>query len=399
MRDMIINNSTWEGLLLRSERIRQNKGQKEICIGLCVPSYLCKIEKGQALAPKELLVELFKRLNISYETDAEFLEKCDLEINEFFQKFLYGLEYEQITESLFAVEKRLLYSSHRISYLLMKGLTGDSSVIPALREISFGLNREQEAYYYLLEGIHSDSKEERLSFYKKANEGMRHSCFMVFLASVYLENSDYTAIHNLESRLVTTALEEGNVYSIAEYYLLNGTAYGSLDLEEMMLVYYNRAIKMCENTGWKHIQNDAYYNIGSVYLCQNRFAEAKEYLDKVEKENFMLLHKKALLSLRSGRMVEGKNILERMKPYLEAEESHVAQILYEEACMELEEDYINNPEYELLLDRLIAVLKEHRHFGFLYSFKDVIIRTYVAQRKYKKALEFQNEISNRIIHK
>ena len=34
------------GMILRAERIRQGKGQKEVCYGICVVSYLSKIERG-----------------------------------------------------------------------------------------------------------------------------------------------------------------------------------------------------------------------------------------------------------------------------------------------------------------------------------------------------------------
>ena len=33
------------GTLLRTERLRQGMEQKAVCYGLCVPSYLCKIEQ------------------------------------------------------------------------------------------------------------------------------------------------------------------------------------------------------------------------------------------------------------------------------------------------------------------------------------------------------------------
>ena len=395
-----MNNPTWEGLLLRSERIRQNRGQKEICIGLCVPSYLCKIEKGQAVATKELLTELFKRLGICYETDELFIKNMHLMIKEYFRKYLYGLDTSQIVHSLVTEEVRLLYSSLRIDYLLIKGLAGDNTVIPLLKEIAFGFSKEQEAFYYLLVGMYTEEREKKLSFYGKASEIMHYSYFMLMQGYAYLENSNYTGIHSLEGHLIPTALEEGNIYTMAEYYLLKGTAYGSLDMDEMMLIYYKRAIRMCENTGWAHIKDNAYYNIGAVYLCQNRFAEAKEYLNKVENETFLLLHKKALLAIRSGDFLNGKEYLKQMKCHLlDEEEGKLKHLIYQEAVMELEEDFVLNPEYELLLDKLIVELKKHMHFGFLYSFKDVIISTYIAHRKYKKALEFQNEISANVMNR
>ena len=66
--------------------------------------------------------------------------------------------------------------------------------------------------------------------------------------------------------------------------------------------------------------------------------------------------------------------------------------------MEMEEGYLENPEFEKLLERLIDVLKKEMHFGYLFFFQDVIIQVYTVQRKYKKALEFQKEISCKTIN-
>ena len=40
------NSDLLAGAILRMERLRQGMEQKAVCYGLCVPSYLCKIEQG-----------------------------------------------------------------------------------------------------------------------------------------------------------------------------------------------------------------------------------------------------------------------------------------------------------------------------------------------------------------
>ncbi|MFQ9511121.1 MAG: helix-turn-helix domain-containing protein [Lachnospiraceae bacterium] len=69
------------GMLLRMERIRQNRGQKEICYGICVPSYLSKIEHGTVHPDINILVELFARLGISYEKDPHILSSYEKKVN------------------------------------------------------------------------------------------------------------------------------------------------------------------------------------------------------------------------------------------------------------------------------------------------------------------------------
>ena len=80
------------GMILRAERIRQGKGQKEVCYGICVVSYLSKIERGSAEPDMAILKQLFARLEINYETDSAFLTESRKQMDEFFYNLQYGLE-------------------------------------------------------------------------------------------------------------------------------------------------------------------------------------------------------------------------------------------------------------------------------------------------------------------
>ena len=62
-----------QGALLRIERLHQNKGQKEICFGICVPSYLSKIEHGTVTPDEEIIHKLFQKMNISFYTEEEII--------------------------------------------------------------------------------------------------------------------------------------------------------------------------------------------------------------------------------------------------------------------------------------------------------------------------------------
>ena len=83
-----------------------------------------------------------------------------------------------------------------------------------------------------------------------------------------------------------------------------------------------------------------------------------------------------------------------MQALLDSEDATESDHLkYQEACMELEENYLDNPAYLELLERLIRALKQEFHFGHLYFYRDAVLDAYVRQRKYKKALAFEEEIS------
>ncbi|MEG0387649.1 MAG: XRE family transcriptional regulator, partial [Niameybacter sp.] len=107
--------------------------------------------------------------------------------------------------------------------------------------------------------------------------------------------------------------------------------------------------------------------------------------------------KKALVCIRSGRLEEVQLYLEGMKTYIEKEdESEAHQLMYEEALMELKEDYLKDPDYLELMEQLIKVLEQEKHFGYIYFYREQITQAYRKQKKYKKAFEFQEEISSKM---
>lgn len=97
------------GILLRIERIRQQKGQKEVCYGICVPSYLSKIEHGAVQADPAILTQLFRRLGIRYETDSERLAEKEKRIEEYFYNLLYHLDTKAVYAELKQDAESLAY--------------------------------------------------------------------------------------------------------------------------------------------------------------------------------------------------------------------------------------------------------------------------------------------------
>jgi len=196
---------------------------------------------------------------------------------------------------------------------------------------------------------------------------------------------------------VTAALEEGNVYALADYYFMNGSAYACVDMDEMMTVYYERTRRLLQNTGWwKEYEQGLYYNMGATYLAVGRYEEALDCLNRVRSEDFLLCHKKAWLHLLLGNTREADHYLAIMKQLLSRKDMKgkmAERLMYEELCMEQKPDFTADPAYLDLIERLIKALTKEKSFGFLYQYKNVILEAYTRQRKYKKALEFSEQIS------
>lgn len=385
------------GNLLRMERVRQGKGQKEICYGICVTSYLCKIEKGQVKADEVIIKKLFKQLGIDYCQDEQLLEEASTLIKQYYEQVHYNLPRTAF-EGLKQLEDRLKYSPLGLDYRLICGMQGEA-VYEMVKSCEGCMTDEQLGIFYLLTPT-DRPWEELLEAYEKAYKLLGTSASYYNIMIVLLQLGRYAEIHRRAKICRELAIEEGNTYILAATFLMQGHAYAVLDLDEFMMEYYERGLRLLQNTNWiedKELES-VYYNMGSVFVTTKDYQKALEYLDKVTVETFMLCQKKALVHIRTRNVEEAQIYLEKMKDYLnEGEDAKVYSVMYEEAVMEQKKDYLKDPAYLEILERLQKVIKEERHFGYLYFYREQIIEAYSAQKKYKKALAFQKEISSKVV--
>lgn len=385
------------GNLLRMERVRQGKGQKEICYGICVTSYLCKIEKGQVKADEAIIKKLFAQLGIDYCHDDKLLEEARTLIKQYYEEINYGLPTTAF-KRLKALEDRLQYSPVGLDYKLICGME-EEDVYEVVKSCEGCMSDEQLGIFYFITPT-DRSWEELLEAYEKAYKllGTSRSCYHTMIAMLQLGR--YAEIHRRAKICRELAIEEGNTYILAATFLMQGHAYAVLDLDALMMEYYERGLRFLHNTKWiedKELET-VYYNMGSVFVTTKDYPKALAYLDKVTEETFMLCQKKALVHIRTGNVEEAQIYLAKMKNYIhEGEDAKVYGVMYEEALMEQKEDYLKEPAYLEVLERLQKVLKEERHFGYLYFYREQIIEAYSVQKKYKKALAFQKEISSKIV--
>lgn len=388
------------GSLLKLERTKQEKSQREICYGICVPSYLSKIEKGSVSADKKILEKLFQKLEIHYEINPEFTSAYRVKLEEYYHKIYFNFEAEECYQELLKKDMELSHSELAIDWLIIKSQKDEYTTL-LLKEIENQMTVKQKSKFQVFCGQHNffDFNEEEFKEFEEACEILNQSYGYLLLCYQYLNRGEYAAIHRLENRIVTMALQEGNLFSLADYYMIRGSAYGCLDMDEMMMDYYGRVISLLENTGWREKLVDIYYNIGATLISLKNYDVALTYLGKAEEEfeicGSSIYHKKAIALIRMGRIEEATQELDQMKNVMEKNELTLSAdwLKYQEACMECHEGYMHNPEYLTLLEELIEAIKKDYHFGHLYFYREIIIDTYVAQRKYKKALEFEQKLS------
>ncbi|KOF57069.1 hypothetical protein AGR56_10985 [Clostridium sp. DMHC 10] len=240
----------YAGILLKLERIKQNKGQKEICFGICVPSYLSKIERNLVQADKSILADLFKRLNIKYCFEEEFIKSAKSLIKEYFRNRLYGLDNEKIFGELKKLNISLSYSSLAIDWLLIQGFENDKNVPTLLSQLEDVMTERQLALYYIVQPLDNRSTNKRLRLYKKAHGFLNNSCSLLYVMWAYFLLGQYDKVNECANQCISLALEEGNTWSLAKCFDMQGNVYAALNIEPLMLQFYKRYINLLQNTPW-----------------------------------------------------------------------------------------------------------------------------------------------------
>ncbi|MFR8333545.1 MAG: hypothetical protein ACLU9S_15260 [Oscillospiraceae bacterium] len=116
-------------------------------------------------------------------------------------------------------------------------------MLPLLEQLQTAMTDRQLALYKLLRCRADPMAPDALALCQEACHVLNCSAAMMELTSLYLLHGDYAAIHRMESRLVAAAVEEGNVYCLADYCFMNATAYACLNQEAMTITYYERCIR------------------------------------------------------------------------------------------------------------------------------------------------------------
>lgn len=394
-------NDRLPGALLRMERTRQGLMLKQVCQGVCVTSYLSKIEHGDAQPDPAMLTALFARLGVVYTSGEEQLAPLRTLLADWHDRYLYGLDTQAVFRQLMDQDALLTYSPLCADWLIIRGLE-DEHILAQLDELASCLTTRQKAFRDMLWAAWHMKEPESLSLAREAAAVLGDSLSLLQVCQIAMQQGNYALIHRLESRVTALALEEGNTFVLASYYECKGSAYACLNQEDMMLSCYQRALHLLRNTAWQEQRHRIYYNIGATLVSLRKYEEALRYLAMAEEageDNLVYIrHKQALAMIRMGRVEDAQSVLRAMKALLDAmpEATEGSRLWYEEAMMECQPGFLEDPAYLALLEKLLAAVEREAHFGYVYFYRDVMVEACVRQRQYKRALAFEQSISCKV---
>ena len=126
------------------------------------------------------------------------------------------------------------------------------------------------------------------------------------------------------------------------------------------------------------------------------FDEVSRAMDGLLTEDSTPIHLSSELAAVEDRINGVKvTLLQKRREALEAEQRKNDLVVY--LAHDIKTPLTSVIGYLELLERLIQALKQDCHFGHLYFYRDRMLEACTRQRKYKRALEFEGEISSMVI--
>ncbi|MEG0274913.1 MAG: helix-turn-helix transcriptional regulator [Longicatena sp.] len=273
------------GFLIRYARLQQNISQEGLCKGICVVSYLSKIEQGKVNASEEVIAPLFERLGLTYLSDQAFVENYKKTIKRFFHNYFLQEDYEAELQDIRSVADVLMGSQLVIDLHLVELYAKDCehyteehvALFEKLEKFESYMNDDQLFLYYLSVDLKGNTKE-AINALKKAGNIKNCSVQKLWLGQAYYFMGDNAEANVYFQQAYQLASEEGNAVCMLDSALFLGNSYSNTHDDALMRKHYKQCEMLAHSLKREDILPALHYNIGSSLLQWGRIEEAEEYL-------------------------------------------------------------------------------------------------------------------------
>lgn len=387
------------GVWIRRERLKKNYSQEGLCKGICVVSYLSKIEQGKVEAGIDILKALLNRLEINYETEETFLQRAEKNINKLYEYLYEGIFSNDSMEEIKAEKNRYLCSDYMLDVLLFSKMFSNALEEELKDYISCMNERQYELYLYL------ECREKREDF----NKLLFHNSngFYLYQAGYHQwREGNYLKAIELLNHSYLVSCQEGTVYNMLFAKIILGNCYCSMQNKELMIEHYNIAKRIAKAMQGQEEQIEQInYNIASTFLQFGEVKEALNYFKMCNHKSALYYHKYAICMERLGNKKEAKRALEKGRKEIlrEVQEEYdscykVYEALFHQMFDIVEyrlnhQEYLKESAYEQLLNNCMKEMKRLLPKGF-QEFHAVYVKELLeCQRKYKEVCLLIKEFS------
>ncbi|MGL5067852.1 MAG: tetratricopeptide repeat protein [Sarcina sp.] len=406
MSNIYKNNKKIIGSIIKLNRIKQNMSQKTLAAGICVPSYLSRIENGELLPSDEVMSIIFERLGLKFNDSDRFLEDGTDSLDLFFDNLNFN-EFDFTTKIFNDLEKqesKFITSPLILNYYLAKLARYCST--PTREKFKISKNFLESAFDHL-----SEKQRSKYHFYvavdilnlngdiqigkaylKKALVYKDNGHCYYWLSYVYRLEGNTIKAYDCIKKALDLYVKDGNFISIMNSYEKVAEVYFLLDNYLDAINYLKKALRMA-----KKIQNNHYIEhvnsmiAWSLFKLEQYDASLKCLSKNTEIADHRLLIPDKLLecmiyfTLKDNIKLRTSLIHLNNPQTLEQFDKNLISIFHNMFDFYLENnDYIKNPNWE---DYLIDIID---HIPRFVELKKVFIEHlkdyYIQNRRYKDAL-------------
>lgn len=376
------------GTLIRRERLRQNLSQEGLCRGICVVSYLSKIEQGKAEAGEDILLPLLHRLGIQYEMDRDFLKEAGETVERLYEELFSGKM--SCPEMLQRQREGFMHSPFMLDAMLLLD-AWENRLSPELAEFVSCMDRRQYPLYLLLR-LQCNGGD-------TAGELLRLAPTDFYCCAVgrcrYYQGRYLEAIELL-SRAYDLAAREGNIRLMCDARLFLGNCYSDTRQTELMTESYRVAKKIALVLGDEQRVSTIDYNLGSTYLELGETERAYALLQTVSRRDALYYHKLAIALEKLGRREEALGAVARGRAALPEDDYRpetTKKMLNVVEYRLLHPDYLHEEEYAQTLGDCFGWLRKHMSEGYARFHLPYMLELLESERRYKEAYKLLKEFS------
>ncbi|MGL4452789.1 MAG: tetratricopeptide repeat protein [Sarcina sp.] len=407
MNDIIYkNNQKIIGSIIKLNRLKKNISQKSLAKGICVPSYLSRIESGEFLPSDDVISIIFDKLGLKYNDSKEFVNEKKASLEFFFENLIFN-EFD-LTSNLFSklekIEHEFLASPLIVDYFLAKlarycstrhreKFESSSSFLLSAFDL---LSEKQKSMYNFYMGVDVLSLSADIELgktYIKNSLNYREfgHCYYWLSYAYMLENNPIKAYDTIK-RALDLYVQDGNIISIMNSYEKIAEVYFLLDNYIDAIQYLKKALRMAKTLKNMHFTEHITSLLAWSYYRLKNYELAHKYLEsntgiadhRILTPDSILI---ALINFETNDKLALKKTLLKLNNPQTFEQMDIALIdsfisfftFYIE-----NENYIKTTQWETLLLKLI---KDVAKFAELKkALKELLKQYYIQNRRYKNAL-------------
>lgn len=404
--DLEKNNQKLIGSIIKFNRIKLKLSQKQLAKGICVPSYLSRIESGDLLPSEDVISMIFTRLGLTFNDSQEFIDTNKKKLDSFFTKLnLNEFDYtNSIFQEIEIQEEAYISSPLIIEYFLAKlaryACTPERDKFNSTWELLLSslelLSPSQRYVYNFYLGIDfliiSEDKDIGKKYIEAALAYKETGHCHYWLSYAYrLENNPIKAYEAIK-RALELYLSEGNILSIMDSYEKEAEVHFMLNNYIDAIQYLEMAVHIAEklnnNYFIEHLNSIlawTYYRLKDYETSLNYLSLNTGLIDHrmvipdsiIESLIYFELNDRVSLKKSMAKL----NSLESLE-HIDADLSKIISKLFNYYLEN--EDYMKSVVWEGLLIYIIDGM--HKLVELRKIFTSMLKDYYVYNRKYKDAL-------------